>query len=128
MIGSKVRIKDAFIINIGVFFDIITYPGINANEVLFNCIAAVQNFFKIDDWNINEPIVLRDIYTLLDPIRGVQTVKQVSIHNKVGEGYSAYAYDIASATKNGIIYPSQDPMVFEVKYPEVDIKGRAVNL
>lgn len=129
-VGDKVNIKDAFIINIGVEFDILTYPSTNTNEVLFNCITKVKEFFNVDNWEINEPIILRDLYAILDSIRGVQTVKQVNIVNKVGEsnGYSPYAYSIDGATKNGVIYPSLDPMIFEVKYLDSDIKGRVVSL
>ena len=35
-------------------------------------------------------------------------------------------YDINYATKNGIVYPSLDPSIFELKYPETDIEGRIV--
>ena len=37
-----------------------------------------------------------------------------------------FSYDIKGATQNNIIYPSLDPMIFEVKYPDNDIKGRVV--
>jgi hypothetical protein len=129
-VSDRINIKDAFIINIGVEFDILTYPSVNTNEVLFNCIVKVKEFFNIDNWGINEPIILRDLYALLDAVRGVQTVKYVNIVNKVGEsdGYSSYAYSIEGATKNGVVYPSLDPMIFEVKYLDTDIKGRVVNL
>ena len=52
------------------------------------------------------------------------------IVNKTGTntGYSEYAYDIDGATQNGVIYPSLDPCIFEVKYPTDDIKGRIVTL
>ena len=72
---------------------------------------------------------MKDVYILLDKIEGVQTVKNVSIVNKSGLiiGYSAYSYDITGATQNGVIYPSLDPMIFEVKYPDVDIKGKVVS-
>ena len=39
-------------------------------------------------------------------------------------GYSKHAYDITQATKDGIIFPSLDPSVFEIKYPDNDIIGR----
>jgi hypothetical protein len=56
----------------------------------------------------------------------VQTVNNLQIINKAGTntGYSQYAYGIQSATQGGIIYPSLDPSIFEVKYPDTDIKGR----
>ena len=130
MIGDTVNIKDAFIVNIGVNFDIIVLPDYNSNEVLSNCIVALQEYFAIQNWQINQPIILRDIYVLLDNIEGVQTVKTIDINNKVGEyiGYSPYSYDIKGATVSNVIYPSLDPSIFEVKYPNTDIQGRVVSL
>jgi hypothetical protein len=130
MVNDAVSIKDAFIINIGVNFDIITLPEFNSNQVLFDCITALKDYFAIKNWQINQPIVLRDVYILLDRITGVQTVKNVQITNLVGEnlGYSPYSYDIAGATIANVIYPSLDPSIFEVKYPDQDIQGRIVSL
>ena len=129
MVNDSISIKDAFIINIGVNFDIIVLPNYNSNEVLTKCILALQDFFAIKNWQINEPIVLRDLYVVLDNIEGVQTVKNITISNKVGVnlGYSEFAYDIAGATLSGTVYPSLDPMIFEVKYPNQDIQGRVVS-
>ena len=64
----------------------------------------------------------------MDAIEGVQTVKNVNVVNKVGTalGYSQYSYDILGATVNNIIYPSIDPMIFEVKYLNSDIQGKTV--
>lgn len=130
MIGDTVNIKDAFIINIACEFDIITLPNYNNSEVLTQCISAVQDFFKIDKWQINQPIILKDITVLLDAIPGVQTVNNIQITNKAGtnSGYSQYAYSIPGATQGGIIYPSLDPSIFEVKYLDTDIKGRVSSL
>jgi len=43
-----------------------------------------------------------------------------------GGNYSQYEYDIKGATLNNVIYPSVDPSIFEVKFPNSDIKGRAI--
>jgi len=130
MVNDSVNIKDAFIINIGVNFDVIILPNYNSNEVLSKCIIYLQVYFNITNWQINQPILLRDIYTLLDSVEGVQTVQNITINNLVGEnlGYSKYAYSIPAATANNVIYPSLDPSIFEVKYPNTDIQGRVVNL
>ena len=130
MIGDNIEIRDAFIINIGVDFEIIVLPEYNNNEILLACITALQTYFQLDKWQINQPILLRDLYILLDRISGVQSVKSISISNKAGttSGYSQYAYDIAGATQNNVIYPSLDPSIFEVKYPNLDIKGKVVPL
>jgi hypothetical protein len=130
MVNDSVNIKDGFIINIGVNFDIIVLPEYNSNQVLADCIVALKDYFAVDKWQINQPIVLRNIYILLDKITGVQTVKSVNITNLVGTniGYSPYAYDISAATVSNVVYPSLDPSIFEVKYPNQDIQGRVVNL
>jgi hypothetical protein len=128
MINDSIGIRDAFIINIGVNFEIITLPGANSDEVLLKCILALQDIFNIDQWQINQPVILRNLYVALDQIEGVQTVKSIQVVNKVGsaQGYSDYAYDISGATANNVIYPSLDPMIFEVKYPNSDIQGKVV--
>lgn len=130
IINDSIKIKNAFVINIGVEFDLIVLPEYNNNEVIFNCIQALKDYFDINKWQINEPIILRDLYVLLDKIEGVQTIKKIDIVNKVGTnlGYSQYAYDISGATQNNVVYPSLDPMIFEVKYPDTDIRGRVVPL
>lgn len=121
-------IKDAFVINIGIKFDIITLPSYNSREVLLNCTQALKVFFDISKWSINQPINTSSIYTLLDRVKGVQTVQDVKIETKVGGTYSSFDYDIKGATKNNIVYPSLDPMIFELKYPNNDIEGRVTTL
>jgi len=130
IIGDSIEIRDAYIINIGVNFEIIVLPEYNNNEVLLACVTALQNYFNISNWQLNQPIFLRDLYILLDRVKGVQTVKNINILNKAGTalGYSAYAYDIVGATQNQVIYPSLDPSIFEVRYPNLDIKGKVVPL
>ena len=130
MVNDAVNIKDAFVINFGVNFDIIVLPEYNSNEVLIQCINALRVYFSIDNWQINQPIILRDIYVLLDLIEGVQTVKEITFTNLVGEdiGYSKYSYSMEAATISNVVYPSLDPSIFEVKYPNTDIQGRVVPL
>jgi len=130
VIGDTVNIKDGFIVNIGIDFEIIILPNFNNDEVLSRCITELQEYFNIDNWTFNRPILLNELYINLDKLRGVQTVKNVTITNKSGvsNGYSEYAYDIDAATENNIVYPSLDPCIFEVKYLNTDIRGRVVSL
>jgi hypothetical protein len=130
IINDSVRIKDAFIINIGVNFEIVVLPNFNSNQVLSSCFSQLISYFKIDNMQINQPILINELYLLLNSVEGVQNVKNISFNNKVGEslGYSKYAYAIEGATQSGVVYPSQDPSIFEVKFPNTDIKGRVVPL
>lgn len=56
------------------------------------------------------------------------SVPSVKIYNLcAGDGsYSSNQYNVDDATKGKIVYPSLDPSIFEVKYPNKDIKGRAL--
>jgi len=123
------NIKDAFIINIGIEFEIYTRNEYNSNEVLMGCITKLKDIFNVEKWQIGEPIYLANIYTELDKVNGVQTVVNVKIKNlyEAESGYSGNIYDIYEATNNGIIYPSIDPSIFEIRFPNRDIIGRVLN-
>ena len=130
MLTDTIRLKPAYIVNIRVVFDIIILPNYSARETIGLCLDLLKTFFNRENWQINQPIILSTIYTLLDQVAGVQTVNKVGIVNLAGaaSGYSEYSYDIAGATLNGVIYPSLDPSIFEVKYPDSDIQGRVVTM
>ena len=137
MVTDAINIKDAFVINIGVVFDLLTKVGYNKEEVVLRAIQEVQSFFDIDKWQIGQPIVLADLAYRLSLVEGVSAVVPpeannpnnlpVSITNKFKEsdGYSGNLYDINAATKEGIVFPSLDPSCFELKFSS-DIQGRVV--
>lgn len=125
MLTDAVNIIDGYVINIGVDFTIAVYKGFNKKEVLLNCINTVKEFFAIENWDFAQPINLSQLNLQIAKVDGVQSVANLTISNKttVDGDYSSIEYDIDAATKNGIIYPSVDPSIFEVKYPDSDIKG-----
>lgn len=129
---DAITIKDAFYVNISVKFDIVVLPSFpNSKEVLTNCVVAVENYFNIDSWQINQSINIQEILAVLYQVRGVQTVMNISINNIVDDSgviYSPYGYDILGATRNDVIYPSLDPSIFEIRYPKNDIYGRVVTI
>jgi hypothetical protein len=126
MVTDAINIKDAYYINIGLNFDITVVSGYANKDVITNCISALKDHFNIDKWQINQPITLSDIQSKLLQIKGVQSVVKLEIINKQGGNYSQYGYDIAGATKKGNVYPSLDPAIFEIRFPDVDIQGRVV--
>jgi len=128
MLNDAINIKDAFVVNIQIDFKIRVSTGYNNEEILVNCITKLQNIFNIDKWQINQPIFKSEIQKSLLEIIGVQSVPEITFTNISGEssGYSKYKYDLESATQNDIIYPSLDPCIFEIKYPNTDIQGQIV--
>ena len=138
MVTDAINIKDAFVINVGVKFNILTKVGYNGEEVVLAAIQRVRTYFNPDKWQIGQPIILADLAYQISLVDGVSAVVPpeennpnqlpVLIVNKVltSSGYSGNIYDINSATKEGVIYPSLDPSIFELKFPNVDIEGRVV--
>ena len=138
VLTDAINLKDAYIINIGVRFSIVVRRGFNKNEVLFRAIQAVKKHFDIKKWQINQPIVLSDIAYVISLVDGVISVVPPQDNNpnknivvienkhKVSGGYSGNVYDLDSATRDGVVYPSLDPSIFELKLPNVDIEGRVV--
>ena len=121
-----VNLLNGFVINIGVDFEIRVYGGYNKREVLVRCQQEIQNYFNIDEWTFNMPVNISELELLIAGVEGVQSVPKCDIVNKCKGDYSPNSYNIPAATKNKMVYPSLDPSVFEVKYPNKDIKGRVV--
>jgi len=145
MVTDAINLKDCWIVNIGVDFKIMTKKGYNKEEVLLKCIQVVKDFFNIDNWQINQPIVVSELSYALSLVDGVATLVPFSIdldgdgpgdpiqlpvmlRNKwrTTDGYSGNIYDMGAAYKEGIYYPSLDPCMFELKYPDSDIKGQVI--
>ena len=138
VLTDAINLKDAYVINIGVKFNIITQRGYNKNDVLFRAIQQVKNFFATEKWQINQPIVLSDLAYQISLVDGVVSIvppetnnpqkNLIVIENKhlTSDNYSGNVYDMDSASKDGIIYPSLDPSIFELKFPDTDIEGRVL--
>ena len=128
MMTDAVNIIDGFVVNIGVDFEIVVYSNYNKREVITNCLTQLKDYFNIDNWTFNKPINISEIELILANVEGVMSVPSVKISNLCGGdgNYSPNKYNIDEATKGKIVYPSLDPSIFEVKYPNKDIKGRAL--
>ena len=138
ILTDAVNIKNAFVINIGVRFSILTKRGYNKEKVILNCIHKLKEYFDVDKWQINQPIILTDVAYEISLIEGVNNVVAPKENNpdghivvienkfKTNDGYSGNIYDVNDATTNGTIYPSLDPSIFEVKFPDTDITGRVL--
>ena len=123
LLTDAVNIKDAHIVNIGVNFEIVVLPEFNSNEVLLRAIDRLKSYFDIDNWRINEPINLSKLYVVRPDKDGKGGLQ---INNKFNGNYSSNKYSIINATKGGVIFPPKDPSIFEVKFPNTDIRGQVI--
>lgn len=126
---DSVNIKDAHIINIGIDFEIIVDETYNSNEVLLKCIDTLKNYFDNEKMGIGKPIFKNTVLKEISLVEGVLSVTNLEFFNlyKTSDGYSGNVYDIEGATKRNIIYTSLDQSIFEIKYPNKDIRGRVAN-
>lgn len=128
LMTDAIAIKDAHIINLELVGDIIIRPTYNSNEVILRCISRIKELFSNEKLEINQPIYLSKIASELDKIDGVQSIVdlQVNCLYDLDQGYSGNFYDTKLATRNRILYPSLDPSIFEIRFPDKDIKFRVV--
>tara|TARA_R110001592_G_scaffold128135_1_gene340184 strand:- start:646 stop:2538 length:1893 start_codon:yes stop_codon:yes gene_type:complete len=126
MLTDAINIKDAFVINFQIDFEITCFKNYNNEEVLLNVISKLQDYFLIDKWQINQPLIISEIQSLIVGEEGVQSIVTLDVNNISGLsiGYSQYKYSFNNALRDGVIYPSMDPSIFELKYPNTDINGR----
>ena len=138
---SQYRIlTDAINIKDGYVFNIIVKRDYNKNDVLFKSIQKVKEFFAPDKWQINQPIVLSDLAYQISLVDGVVSLVPPEVNNPNrdlilienknssvnGSDYSGNIYDLRTASQEGVIYPSLDPSIFELKKPNSDIEGKVV--
>ena len=130
ILTERINIVDAFRVSIGINYSIVVYKGSNTTDTLVRCSDTIRKYFNIDDWQINQPIIKDDLLVKIANVDGVQSVTTLTFVNKWqqqdGSDYAAYTYNIAANTKDRVIYPSADPCIFELRYPQTDIVGSAV--
>lgn len=133
MVSDSINILDAFIINIGIKFNFTPQFNNNSDLVLLKISERVEDFFNIDNWELNQPIDIEQLKMEMMKAEGVSSISDINIINKYDQslGYSPIKYDCTVGGSNydrsrGILLPPADVGIFELKYPEKDIEGRNV--
>jgi hypothetical protein len=122
-VNDIIDIVDAKIINFGIEFVVVSHPSHNSNDVMRLAIAELQDYFS-DQLYIGEPIYISNLYNILSKTTGVIDVKKVNIVNKTGNPYSNHYLDFDDIiSRDGTYIKAPKNVVFELKYPNLDIKG-----
>jgi len=123
MVNDTVDILNARIANFGVEYIIATDYETNRYSALINANAAIRKLFS-SPGDIGEPIYIADIYKALNTVPGIIDVLTVEIVGKSSGVYSSYAYNFDNAlSSDGRHIEGHRELIFELKYPDVDIKG-----
>lgn len=130
MISDAIDIVDASIINLELFFQIVVDPSLNKNALLQSILNDLIRQFDVTKFNIGQPIVISDVVATIFSKPGVIAVDNIKFNNLTGtvknKQYSSIPFNVQVNTKNQIIYPP-DGGIFEIKYPDINIVGRAVS-
>jgi len=127
-INDYIEIKDGKIFNLA--FEIDVYVTNTAdNQIANSIITIVSDYFDISNHEMNEDVFLGDLQKQILDANGVLNVIGIKAFNKVGDQYSVntVTQSITNTStgeiklENNTIYSAQDSM-FEIKYPEKDIK------
>jgi len=123
MISDTVDILDAEIVNFEIDYEILIDINTNRFDVINTCNDRLASKFSVKQ-DIGEPIKITEIYRELLKVDGVVDVTSVDVGLKSGGIYSESNYDFDSAlSADGRMIEAQPNVVFELKYPNVDIKG-----
>ena len=128
-INDVIEIFDAKIVNFSIDFSIMTDNRYDTSTVLANAITRLKNKYS-EKFYIGEPIYINDIYNLLSKTEGVIDVKEVKIENKNasnhGTGYSNIQLEMQDMiSQDRTYYKAPKNVIFELKFPNQDIKGKA---
>jgi hypothetical protein len=124
MINDTIDILDAEVVNIGIEFEIVSSLATNKFDILENATRVLRRRFEKKVSTIGEPFSITEIYSTLNRIKGVADTVNVKIVKKDGRGYSQIGFSIDEFTSpDGRYVAIPQNAVFEIKNPEIDIKG-----
>ena len=123
MVNDTVDILDAYVVNLGIEFEIIHDLNYNKYDVLTECVNLLASKFS-EPLLIGEPLYITDVYNFLNDVVGVIDVTKVKIVAKNGGSYSDVSVSIEQLmSPDGRYISAPDNVAFEIKFPSVDIMG-----
>lgn len=128
MLTDGINILTTDIINLRIDFGVVISRKNNREEVLAKCISVLKDEVDTARVQIGQPIIISELESLLQNVVGVISVYNISVKNVFGttDGlpYSPSRFDTQAWTQNGILYCPENA-IFEIKNPNVDIRGAA---
>ena len=123
MINDSVDILDAKIINLGIQFSALAESDENKSVVL-NRINRNLSLYVGTKQDVGESFSITDLYTVINRTKGVVDATFVKVVQKRGVGYATTNFSVKNyTTPDGRSVRAPKNVIFEVKYPDVDIEG-----
>lgn len=129
LVSDAIDILDAIVVNIGVSYGITIEKGYRSPAVIASVNSKLINYFKIENFQINKPIIIGELENIILNVPGVVSIINLNVLNKRNiqnnKLYSTYSFDIKQNLDRGMIFPPIGG-IFEVKFPNDDITGRGL--
>ena len=129
LVSDAIDILDAIIVNIGLSYGITIEKGYRSETVIAAVNSKLSRYFRIDNFQINKPVIIGEIENLILNCPGVVSIINLNIINKQNimnnKIYSSYNFDVKQNLDRGMLFPPVGG-IFEVKFPNEDIEGRGL--
>jgi hypothetical protein len=129
LISDAIDILDARVINFRVKFSVFVNPNSNKSTVIQAVISRLQDLLSINNFQIDQPILLSDIQNSIINTPGVLTLVDVKVESLSGaiqeRVYSNVTHNVKQYTRRGVVY-GPPGSIFELRYPQYDIMGTAL--
>tara|TARA_Y100000592_G_scaffold34121_1_gene54249 strand:- start:22110 stop:24302 length:2193 start_codon:yes stop_codon:yes gene_type:complete len=106
LITDQVTLRNGFIINFGVVFDVVADRNANKQEIKVQCIQAIIDYFNIDKMNFKQTINSNNVEYILQGIPGVRSVNHVTLTQDFD-----WSKDAAGQTQPAFKIPLYDKVI-----------------
>lgn len=127
IMSDAIDILDASVVNVGLDYQVNISQEANSSIVISAINTKLKDYFKIDNYQIGQPIKIGEIENLILNTPDVESISSLSFKNLKGSlgnnVYSNFSFNIKRNTNRGYLFPPTGG-IFEVRYPNDDIVGR----
>jgi hypothetical protein len=134
MINDYIDITSGEVVDLGLEIDLIIDKNENPTDIIRTAITDCISFFAIEKRKMGDPLFVGDLIRKIGTVNGVVNVVDIRVYNKIGGTYSSSVVSQSSDATTGLITQSdmtvfmKSNQIFQIRYPNVDIKVRTKTL
>jgi hypothetical protein len=127
IISDAIDILDGVVVNLSLNYTVTIAQGAQSSVVLAAVNSKLKNYFRIENFHIDQPIKIGEVENLILNTPDVEAITSIRFTNVTGvrgnNVYSNYTFNPKNFTDRGYLFPPVGG-IFEIKYPNDDIIGR----
>ena len=124
ILTDVVTINNGYIVNFGVFFDVVAEQYADKQQVNLQCIEKIKDYFRIEKMQFNQPIYKSNLEYELMGVEGVRSIGHITITQEKdyfyedGESLNSPTYTYSHTNNSGV--DLNDDGVFDPGYIVAD--------